>query len=238
MNLNSTYPNLTVYIGHDPREQEAYDVCHFSLRYSGFTGKIVKLSSKDIPEFTREREPNQATDFTYTRFLVPYLNNYEGYALFVDCDFLFLNSPGWIFKDIHQEFAVACCKHPQYIPNSDIKMDGVPQSPMWRKNWASLMMFNCAHEVNKLLTPEYVNIIMPGKLLHQFCWVPERYLASIPLEWNCLDDYYHFSEPSAIHYTDGGPWLPLTDPRTTHYHDTRYANVWKYYRDLMKDVAC
>jgi hypothetical protein len=101
-------------------------------------------------------------------------------------------------------------------------MDGIPQHKMPRKNWASLIVFNNEHPSCKKLTPEYINTIQPGRLLHTFEWVKDTDIGSLPLEWNTLDDYYHFQNPKAIHYTDGGPWFE-------NYKETFYSDIWKSY---------
>jgi hypothetical protein len=87
------------------------------------------------------------------------------------------------------------------------------------KNWASLMLFNCQHEANKALTPDYINKIEPGRKLHEFSWLQPDQIGSIPLDWNVLDDYYYLDKPKAIHYTDGGPWSEL-------YQNTMYSKQW------------
>ena len=211
---------MKVFIGHDPREQEAYDVCEFSIKTRSALSVEPLVSSK-IPEYLRPREPHQSTDFTYTRFFVPHLMKHEGWALFCDCDFLFLKSPAEILLDNPhlKDYPVSVVKHPQYIPRSEMKMDDIPQNSMWRKNWASLILFNCNHPSNKVLTPEYVNTTF-GRNLHQFSWLEDDEIGSIPMNWNVLDDYYLIDDPAAIHYTDGGPWFEK-------YQDTTYSNLWK-----------
>jgi hypothetical protein len=111
-----------------------------------------------------------------------------------------------------------------YIPWTSIKMDGVAQHTMPRKNWASLIVFNNAHESNRILTPEYVNTITPGRKLHTFDWLKDREIGSIPLNWNVLDGYYHLTNIKAIHYTDGGPWFEK-------YQNTMYSSYWKKEHD-------
>ena len=219
-----------IFVGHDPREQEAFDVCKYSLVVR--TGaKVEKLSSADIPEYTRPREEKQSTDFTYTRFLVPYLMGFKGWALFCDCDFLFLSDPSSIMieNDSLKDYPVSVCKHPQYTPNTKIKMDGIKQHSMWRKNWASLILFNCEHPSNKILTPDYVNTA-EGRSMHQLSWLDDSEIGSIPLNWNVLDDYYLIDYPRAIHYTDGGPWFE-------NYQNTTYSDMWIRERDNMKVVG-
>lgn len=211
--------DLTIYIGYDEREDIAAQVCKFSIeRRLKHYAQVKFLRSKDIPAFTRPREPHQATDFTYTRFLVPYLCGFKGFSIFCDCDFLFVDDIGTIFQDIDLRDAVSVVQHPQYVPRSSVKMDGVPQAPMLRKNWASLMVFNNEHPHIATLTPEFVNTF-PGRSLHQFGWLSDSHIGSLPLEWNCLDQYYHLTKPKAIHYTDGGPWFEK-------YRNTFYSQQW------------
>ena len=215
---------LNVYVGHDPREQLAYDVCVSSIEIRSMA-KVNKLSSIDIPKFNRPKEQNQSTDFTYTRFMVPYLNDYKGWALFVDCDFIFLEDPENLLNHYPElkHHPVSVVKHPPYIPHTEIKMDGIAQHAMWRKNWASLMLLNCEQCTN--LTPEYVNTHQPGRELHKLLWASS--IGSIPMEWNCLDDYYHLENPKAIHYTDGGPWFD-------NYKQTQYSNLWNTEHDILQ----
>jgi hypothetical protein len=214
---------LTIYVGHDSREQLAYDVCVASLR-KHTDANIVKLSTAYIPEYKRPKGEFESTDFTYSRFFVPYLNGFKGYAMFVDCDFVFLDDPK---KIINYEHPVSVCKHPQYIPKSHLKMDGVQQHHMPMKNWASLMMFDCEAPELQILQPDYINSIMPGRSLHQFEWIDKEDIGSIPLDWNCLDEYYHLESPKAIHFTDGGPWFK-------NYEHTMYSRYWYLaYADMM-----
>jgi hypothetical protein len=98
-------------------------------------------------------------------------------------------------------------------------MDGIPQHSMVRKNWASLIVFNNEHPSNRILTPEYINNLNVGSALHQFKWLSNSEIGSIPLNWNVLDDYYLIDNPKAIHYTDGGPWFD-------NYTNTMYSQLW------------
>lgn len=216
---------LTIYVGHDSREQLAYDVCVHSLK-KRTTANIVKLSTSLIPEYNRPKGEHESTDFTYSRFFVPYLNGFKGHAMFVDCDFIFLDDPCKLISNR----AVSVCKHPQYTPNSYIKMDGIHQHAMPKKNWASLIMFNCEAPELQILQPDYINSVMPGRSLHQFEWIDET--GSIPLDWNCLDGYYHLAAPKAIHYTDGGPWFK-------DYQNTFYSEYWyaEYVDMLINDPS-
>lgn len=223
--------NVNVYIGYDQREHLAAEVCKFSIldRSAIDPARVHFLNSADIPEFTREREPHQSTDFTYTRFLVPYLCGFKGLSIFCDCDFLFRADINTLFSGADLTKAVSVVKHPQYIPHTTTKMDGIQQHVMPRKNWASLMVFNNEHQYTKQLTPEYVNTVNPGRDLHTFAWVPDQYIGSLSLDWNTLDGYYELDFPRAVHYTDGGPWFD-------DYKHTFYSELWLYeYERYIKD---
>jgi len=221
----STYP---IYIGYEAREHDAYEVCKFSIDFnSEFEADIRALKSKDIPEYNRNLGEPQSTDFTFTRFWVPYLCEYKGYSIFVDCDFLFLEDPDNLFDVIDPNKAVSVVKHPEYIPIGEVKMDGISQHRSFRKNWCSLMVFNNEHPACKSLTPEYLNTHPNGKDFHWMTWVEDNDIGSIPLDWNVLDQYYHLENPKAIHYTEGGPWFGGK------YMDTMYSHEWNKYYTMM-----
>ena len=209
-----------IYIGYEEREHEAYRVCDHSIkRFDSGLAEVIKLRSQDIPEYDRNWGEPQSTDFTFTRFWVPYLSKFEGYSIFVDCDFLFLDDIQKLTEYINPDLAVSVVQHPSYKPHTETKMDGVAQHRSFRKNWASLMVFNNAHPANAGMVPHYLNNHKPGLDFHHFKWLKDEEIGSIPLEWNCLDGYYDLKYPKAIHYTDGGPWFK-------DYKETQYSTIW------------
>ncbi len=236
MKYTSTLP---IFIGYEEREHEAYEVCKYSLEYQNQCRKetgtwawddypdIIQLRSTEIKEYKRDHGEPQSTDFTFTRFWCPYLCDFEGFSLFVDCDFLFLAHPIEILKHIDTRKAVSVVQHPEYLPKGDIKMDGIAQHRSKRKNWASLIVFNNEHPSNKILEPDYLNNHLPGLDFHHLAWLDDSEIGSIPMEWNCLDQYYHMENPKAIHYTEGGPWFG------GEYYHTRYAQEWIKYKFKM-----
>ncbi len=236
MKYTSTLP---IFIGYEEREHEAYEVCKYSLEYQNQCRKetgtwawddypdIIQLRSTEIKEYKRDHGEPQSTDFTFTRFWCPYLCDFEGFSLFVDCDFLFLAHPIEILKHIDTRKAVSVVQHPEYLPKGDIKMDGIAQHRSKRKNWASLIVFNNEHPSNKILEPDYLNNHLPGLDFHHLAWLDDSEIGSIPMEWNCLDQYYHIENPKAIHYTEGGPWFG------GEYFHTRYAQEWIKYKFKM-----
>jgi len=175
----STISQSQIYIGYEEREHKAYEVCESSIKRRSNID-IVKLRSQDIPEYNRDWGEPQSTDFTFTRFWVPYLSDYKGWSFFVDCDFVFLADPLEILENVDPSKAVYVVKHPGYIPNSQIKMDGIAQHRAYRKNWASFTLFNNEHPKNSTLTPHYLNNYRPGIDFHQFRWLDDE------------DDPYYF----------------------------------------------
>ena len=218
---------IKIFIGYDEREDIASRVCEYSIRSrTNAEVEITFLKSKDIVEYNRIIKEPQSTDFTFTRFWVPYLSGYKDVSIFVDCDFIFLSDISELIQASDITTPVSVCKIPHYKPISDTKMDGVKQHTSYRKNWASLMVFQ--NELCKNLTPEYLNNEIPGINLHQFKWTD--HIGELPLEWNTLDGYHLYDSPKAIHYTDGGPWFP-------EYHNTQYSKLWlnelKKYHDQL-----
>lgn len=219
--------SLNVYIGWDSRESKAYEVCVKSiLKHASKPIKIYPLkinNLRDVGFYTRPDDELSSTEFTFSRFLVPYLNSYKGKALFCDCDFLFLDDIVKVFEMANEDKAIQCCKH-DYKPSSEFKMDGAKQYLYPRKNWSSLMLFNCGHDANKSLTKELVNT-ESGQYLHRFQWLSDDLIGDIPVEWNWLVGWYKEGidgKPKALHYTEGGPWHKG-------YENCEYSELWNSY---------
>lgn len=200
---------LTVYVGYDSSnfgQKIAYDVCIRSIRKYNEKIKIIPLIKSELEKigFNREYDPRASTEFTYTRFLVPYLNNYDGIAVFCDSDFLYKYNIVELLNFYDETKAVMCVKHEQKsLTNS--KFSGMPQNDYPRKNWSSLMLFNCAHPSCKNLTLDIVNKESP-KYLHRMEWCDSNQIGEIPYQYNYLLGYYFTNDPKAIHFTEGGPW--------------------------------
>ena len=215
-----------VFIGWDEREEDAYTVCVRSLlEHASRDVKINKIDkAKLIKEglYFRDEEEGASTDFAYTRFLTPYLSNYEGWSLFVDCDFLFTRDIYELFSHADEKYAVMCAKH-DYIPKNSVKMDGQKQVAYPRKNWSSCMLWNCSHPANVILNPDVVSK-ESGAFLHRFYWLPDELIGDIPIEWNWLEGEYEKPEtlPAAIHFTTGGPWFENCQ-------NVDYADLWRSY---------
>ena len=216
---------IPVYVGYDSREDIAYQVCKHSIirREPGATVKPLK--QKDMREsglYTREIDKLASTEFTFTRFFIPYLQNYQGWAVFCDCDFLWTVPTTDLKQYCDPDKAVVVVQH-DYTPAEGMKMDGKQQHIYPRKNWSSMILWNCAHPKNKVLTPELLNK-ETGAFLHRFQWLDDNDIGSLPHHYNWLVGWYKEpkdGKPKIYHWTEGGPWF------VDNYFDCEYADVWK-----------
>ncbi|XP_074305272.1 protein CDI-like [Silene latifolia] len=212
---NGTLIPFKIFIGYDPKEDIAYEVCKYSLlKRSSIPLEIYPIKQCELRQkglYWRERGKLESTEFSFTRFLTPHLANFEGWALFVDCDFLYLSDFKELVGLIDDKYAIMCVQH-DYAPKETTKMDGAVQTVYPRKNWSSMVLYNCGHVKNKVLTPEVVNT-QTGAYLHRFQWLEDHEIGEIPFVWNFLVGHNRVVEgkpdtvPKAIHYTLGGPWF-------------------------------
>jgi lipopolysaccharide biosynthesis glycosyltransferase len=231
--------NLSVYVGWDPREVDAYDVCVGSLRKNSSVDiEIRKLSMDELradglyDRITETRdgrlwdaisEAPMATEFAITRFFVPMLAERDGaegdWALFCDCDFLWTGDIAELIAELDPSKAVMCVKH-KHEPVETTKMDGQMQLLYARKNWSSMMVFNRRHPANAKLTLEMLNGL-PGRDLHRFCWLEDDQIGAVSMDWNWLEGHSPKGEavPRVIHYTRGGPWM-------AGWENVEYGDLW------------
>jgi len=215
---------VKVFIGWDSREDIAYQVCRKSLlKHSSIPLDIQPIKQSELRErglYTREFDPLSSTEFSFTRFLTPYLAGYNGWAVFVDCDFLFRGDIAGLMD--YADGAKACfvVQH-DYRPFEKVKMDNKAQHQYPRKNWSSFMFMNCSHPEVKALTPDVVNK-ESGMFLHRFEWLKDESIGSLPIAWNYLEGWHtkdHCPNPIAVHFTRGGPWF-------RDYMEVEYAREW------------
>jgi hypothetical protein len=222
---------LTIYIGYDARESVAfYTLAHSILRRSSVPISIAPLVQSQLRGvYRRARGPTESTEFSLTRFLVPYLSGFAGWSVFMDCDMLCRVDIAALQKEIESqaEKAVLVCKH-DYVPRTERKFLDQVQTKYARKNWSSLMLFNNAR--CRSLTPDYVNSAS-GLELHRFAWVEDRAIGGLPLEWNWLVGEYAY-DPGAriVHFTIGGPYFAA-------YRDCDYAQEWFAEFESMRQCA-
>ena len=212
---------IKVFIGYDENETVAFHVlAHSIMRHASKPVEIVPVIKSQMSAFyTRERSNIESTDFSFTRFLAPYLCDYKGWAIFTDCDMLVTADIAelWALRD--DKYAVMCAKH-DYQPVGDTKFLGQVQTKYEKKNWSSVMMFNNARCT--ALTPEVVST-ETGLFLHQFKWLGnDDLIGSLPLSWNYLVGEHQStsSTPELIHYTLGGPYFEK-------YRDCEFADLWR-----------
>jgi lipopolysaccharide biosynthesis glycosyltransferase len=226
MTLNEEINPLKIFVGWDSREDIAYQVCKQSiLDHASVPVEVIPLKQKILRKqgtYWRDVDKLASTEFTFTRFLIPELMGFNGWALFIDCDFVFLDDIKNLFDQVNDTYAVMCAHH-DYTPKEGTKMDGQQQTIYPRKNWSSMMLINCGHVSNKKLNRELVNNSrVTGAYLHRFSWLNDSEIGQISHEWNWLVGWYKQSvngEPKALHYTEGGPWFK-------EYKDCEYASEW------------
>jgi len=239
--IEETFP---AYIGYDPREQGAFDVCKHSLiRHSSWPLFVVELRQpmlRYIGMYNRKFEIKDgqrtdaidgkpfSTEFSFTRFLVPALAQYQGWALFMDCDMLIrADLRGLLEQHCDPEKAVMVVKH-DYRPTETVKMDNQAQEVYPRKNWSSFMLWNCGHPANKNLTVEAVNT-ESGNWLHSFGWLKDDEIGAIDETWNWLEGWSQpMYDPSNVHFTRGVPDM-------AGYEDVPFADEYRQEKALIEN---
>lgn len=222
---------LRIFIGYDRRIPVIFHVlAHTLMSRSSLPLAITPLV---LPHFDGhlERPLNemQSTEFSFSRFLTPWLSGYEGWSLFLDNDMIVLDDIAELWKLRDEHHAVQVVKH-DHQPVETTKFLGQAQTSYQKKNWSSVMLFNNAR--CRALTPEYVSRAS-GLELHQFKWLADdSQIGELPHRWNHLVDYdppVPTSEISLLHYTSGGPYFEPT-------RDCGYAAEWLAARDALLAV--
>jgi hypothetical protein len=199
---------LRVFVGYDSKEPIAYHtLAHSILRHASIPVSItpVKLSLLGAL-YSRPRGPTESTEFSLSRFLVPALCGFKGWAMFMDCDMLCrADFAGLLpYMERQRDKAVLLCKH-EYTPDPSRKFLNQVQTIYPRKNWSSVMLLN--GEMCKALSPEYVNSAT-GLDLHRFRWLDDSLIGDLPIEWNWLvSEYKHNPDAKVVHFTRGGPYF-------------------------------
>jgi len=214
---------MRVFIGHDEREAEAAEVAAKSLRKvthgeiepeflcmpklvaQGLLSQRV-VDQRDGQDYDLASNAPQSTRFAISRFLTPVICQ-NGLALFVDADVVFLEDPRNMLWGVTAEHAVGVVQHSQGTV-TPYKMVNQVQTSYARKNWSSVMLFNCDHAANRRLSLRDINE-RPGRDLHAFYWLHDHELGNLARCWNWLVNV----EPKpdngvgVAHFTLGGPWL-------------------------------
>lgn len=236
-------PAFTVWIGYDSREAVCSEVAshsirrrtnspvdirflkHRELRKSGCFARPWMIHGEDGETIDVLDGKTFSTEFSHTRFLVPHLMGYKGWALFIDADIICLSDVKRLFALCDDRFAIMCVKHIYPPRRDDTKMDGRAQRFYHRKNWSSFVLWNCGHPANKEITPEKVNF-MTGRDLHAFSWLKDESIGSLPYTYNFISGVSpslppeRSGIPDFMHYSDGGPWFEECA-------DVPYAEWWR-----------
>ncbi len=195
---------LDIFIGYDPREAVVYHTCVQSIIDN--TTVPVAIHPLNLKMFSnyKERHTDGSNAFIYSRFLVPYLKNFKGNAVFIDGDMIIQSDLKNLFKLFNKEYAVQVVKH-DYKTKYPIKYLGSKNEDYPKKNWSSVILFNCEHKRNKILTPKFIESAK-GSYLHRFSWLDEKLVGELPISWNYLVlEYPETNEADLLHYTIGAP---------------------------------
>jgi len=212
---------LDIYIGYDGKvEPVAFHTCVQSIiEKSSIPVSITPLALNTLSEYT-ETHKDGSNAFIYSRFLVPYLNNFKGMALFLDGDMIVRSDVAELLWEFQQDEAVKVVKH-HYQTKHPIKYLGAKNEDYPKKNWSSVMLWNCSHHLNKQLTPKFI-MDKPGKYLHRFEWLkyPEEQVGKLDETWNHLVGEYDYNPDAKLaHFTLGTPCF-------NGYQDCDYSDEW------------
>lgn len=210
---------IPIFIGYDPRESAAFAVCANSIiRNSSEPVSITPLALGNLGHIYQEFHGDGSNQFIYTRFLVPYLKGYNGHAIYLDGDMVVRGDIAELWA-MRSDFKAAQVVKHDYQTKQDKKYLGAKNENYPRKNWSSVILWNCGHYVNREMTPDRI-MSMTGAELHRFTWIADGRLGTLPKEWNWLETEYE-PNPDAklIHYTLGAPCF-------ADYADTPQAHYW------------
>lgn len=220
---------IQVFAGFDSREAIGYHTfCQSVLENASAPVSIAPLHSPLLARVYQAGQRDGSNAFTYSRFLIPYLMGYSGWAIFVDgSDMLCTGDIAelWAMRDAL--CAVQVVQH-DYKTRHPVKYIGTPMEAANedypRKNWSSVMLINCGHFNWRSLAPESI-ATSSGAHLHRFEFISPRFLGELPAEWNWLtDEYGPNEEAKLLHWTAGMPGFE-------HYKNAMYANDWRRAKD-------
>jgi lipopolysaccharide biosynthesis glycosyltransferase len=213
-----------IFIGYDSRFPEPAEVLAYSFRKHSSIPLDIRYLKLDQLDLNRTHDPLASTEFTYSRFLVPHLCDFQGAALFVDNDMLVFGDVAKIANLDMKPYALRVVQH-DYQPVNTVKMYGAVQTNYPRKNWSSMMLMDCAKL--KLWTKSVVET-QTGAYLHRFQDIPDAQIGELPKTWNNLD--WMDDTTDLLHYTNGGPWFEQ-------YLNHPHAAIWFKYRQEWIDAG-
>jgi lipopolysaccharide biosynthesis glycosyltransferase len=209
---------INITVGFDQRESVAYHTfCQSIIGHSSLPVSFTPLAINTLHEYN-ETHKDRSNDFIYSRFLTPYLNQYQGWAIFADGDMVCQADIKelWDLKD--ESKALLVVKH-DYQTKAHQKYLGNINENYPRKNWSSVILWNCKHPKHQILTPDFI-ANQTGKYLHRFSWLDDSDIGELPKEWNWLAiEYPENKKAKLIHYTLGTPCFKK-------YSDTEMSGIW------------
>jgi lipopolysaccharide biosynthesis glycosyltransferase len=220
---------IRIITGFDQREAVAFHTFYQSIISNSSTPiQITPLAINTLREY-RETHSDGSNAFTYSRFLTPYLCNFEGWAIFADGDMVCQADITELWNLRDESKAVLVVQH-DYETKQIIKYFDQPNTNYPRKNWSSVILWNCAHPAHRLLTPAFV-AVSTGAFLHRFSWLQDEQIGSLPKEWNWLAiEYEDNPKAKLIHYTLGTPCFKK-------YAQTAMSeHWWSTYRSLQQGL--
>jgi len=209
---------VKIYIGFDQRESIAYHAFVQSLiDHASIPLDITPLAVKTLKGY-EEKHKDKSNDFVYSRFLTPFLNDFKGWAIFVDGDMICQTDIKELLDLRDGSKALQVVKH-DYKTKANQKYLGNINQDYPRKNWSSVILWNCEHPKHKILTPDFI-ANESGKYLHRFSWLEDNEIGELPKEWNWLvTEYPNNEQANIIHYTLGTPCFK-------DYRNTEMADIW------------
>ena len=213
---------IPIFIGYDPREAIAFHTCVNSIiRHSSRPVSITPIALTNFKDY-QETHTDGSNQFIYTRFLVPHLTGYQNWAIFIDGDMIVRDdiSKLWDLREIDKDVMVV--KH-DYKTKMPVKYLGAKNEDYPRKNWSSVILWNCNSWPNRKLTPEFI-MKASGADLHRFTWLDENRIGELPKEWNWLpDEFGPNPDAKLLHYTLGTPCFHefATTPQGDEWHRER-----------------
>ena len=213
---------LKIFIGYDPKEAVAFHVLsHSLLERSSKPISIVPINLRNLKNlYSRQHDQRQSNEFSFSRFLVPYLCNYEGFGVYMDCDMLALGDISTVLNDIDENHAVSVVKH-DYESKVKVKYLGNKQYSYPRKNWSSFIVWNCAHQSNNAVNPDFIGDA-DAATLHRFLWLKDEEIGELSVKWNWLVGEYDnpTEDIKVLHWTLGGPYFD-------DYSNTEFSDEWR-----------
>ena len=217
---------INIFIGYDHREAVAYHVCANSIiRHSSKPIALTPLALQNMQDY-EEKHTDGSNQFIYSRFIVPHLMEYKGWAIFMDGDMLLRDDINKLWEMRDETKAVQVVKH-NYKTKLNEKYLGAKNEDYPRKNWSSVILWNCGHPANAVVTPEFIQNAT-GAQVHRFTWLTDNLIGELPIEWNWLPDELGANQQAKLlHYTLGTPSFHdfATTPMGDEWHRERiYAD--------------